>query len=107
MKACVDDPTQKCTPAQFQDFLGYADQFMQALDLSMADSKYAHTQNGGLITNCDMHDHLIHNYWNEITVQGRTMRAIISEWLRADKPLSKWTVDRTQWPENKTCKGPL
>ena len=37
--------------------------------------------NGALITSCDIHDHLIDNHWNRITVQGRTMRFWITQWL--------------------------
>jgi hypothetical protein len=37
--------------------------------------------NGALITSCDIHDHLLGNLWNRISVQGQTMRYWLTQWL--------------------------
>jgi hypothetical protein len=105
MVACVNDPSKQCNSTQFASFTGYSAQFMAALNASVAASPNSFQSNGGLITSCDLHDHMLDNGWNRIKVNGQSMRQILTPWLLGNVK-SSWTFD-VEWPNNPTCEGPL
>ena len=106
MDHCINAPSTNCTGPMFQAFMGYGVQFLAALNGSLATNPNAYNGvNGGLITSCDLHDHMINDGWNKITVGGKTMRQIITPWLQGQAP-GTWTID-VDWPQNPTCNGPL
>lgn len=106
MVNCASAPATNCTPTEFIAFQGYAVQFMSALSQSLASNVNAFNGvNGGLITSCDLHDHMIGGGWNKIMVGGKSMREIVTPWMQGKAP-GTWTFD-VDWPNNPTCNGPL
>jgi hypothetical protein len=120
-----------CPFSQPQQLLGDSTPYAQAA--CVADSRHLTRvqTNGALITSCDLHDHLISNFWNRIEVQGQTMRHWVTQWLLQGTK-SSYMYDAfdappppslpatllhasssslpssydVQWPLNPTCPGP-
>jgi O-palmitoleoyl-L-serine hydrolase len=103
---CIEDPTA-CNSTQYDQFMGYHDQFMRALDTATAATPLAFSQNGGFITSCDSHDTASYGDSHTIFIGGVSMYDAMVQWVSLDSSgksdtVAQWRYD-DPWPSNPTC----
>lgn len=106
---CIEDPLKGCNSTQHDQWFGYADQFMKALNTSIQNTPEAFmNQNGGFITSCPIHTTAIGGLSQKIHINGVSMYQALSDWYFETKGpggAQYWTHD-VPYPNNPTCPKP-
>jgi len=106
---CIEDPAKGCNSTQFQQWFGYGDQFMLALNTSIkATPVSSMNQNGGFITSCPIHTTAISGLSHKIHINGVSMYEALASWYfekQGPGGQQYWTIDKV-WPNNPTCPKP-